>query len=63
MRRGNNVRFSGELGKHNDNNGQPCAGREFEPTSLGVGGAHANEVRCLSCGRELIAYEDRLSAA
>jgi hypothetical protein len=63
MRLDNHVRFPGDLGKHNDPNGQPCAGRDFEPTVVGVGGVYTNEVRCLRCGRELVAYEDRLSAA
>ena len=39
MRLGSDVRFPGDLGKHNDTNGQPCAGRDFEPTVVGVGGS------------------------
>ena len=63
MRLGNDVRFTGDSGKHNDTDGKPCTGRDFEPTVVGVGGVYTNEVRCLRCGRELVAYEDRLSAA
>jgi hypothetical protein len=63
MRLDRNVHFDGDKGKHLDNSGQPCAGRDFEPTVVGVGGVYANEVRCLRCHRELAAYEDALSAA
>jgi hypothetical protein len=63
MRLDRNVRFDGNLGKHDDSSGQPCDGRDFQPTVMGVGGVYTNEVRCLKCGCELAAYEDRLSAA
>jgi hypothetical protein len=63
MRLDRNVHFDGDSGKHNDSSGQPCAGRDFQPTMVGVGGVYTNEVRCLMCGKELRAYEDRLSAA
>jgi hypothetical protein len=62
MRLDRNVRFDGDLGKHNDSSGQLCAGRDFQPTVVGVGGVYTNEVRCLKCSRELAAYEGRLSA-
>ena len=63
MKLDRNYHFDGDLGKHKDNHGQPCNGRDFEPMVVGVGGVYTNEVRCLKCGRELAASEDRLSAA
>ena len=63
MRLDRNVHFDGDLGKHDDSSGKPCAGRDFQPTMVGVGGAYTNQVCCLRCRREIAAYEDRLSAA
>ncbi len=52
--------FSGDEGKHKDGEGNECLGRAFQAEVLGVGGVHANVVRCLTCSCELAASENTI---
>jgi hypothetical protein len=61
MRLGTIVAFPGDAGKHSDRNDNDCSGRTFGVYSVGVSGIYINFVRCISCGRELEAYENGLA--
>jgi hypothetical protein len=55
------VSLQGNAGKHTDLDGQECSGRTFRVNSVGIGGIYTNRVRCLTCLRELTAYENGLA--
>jgi hypothetical protein len=42
MRLERNVRFDGNLGKHEDSGGRQCPGRDFKPEMVGLGGVYTN---------------------
>jgi hypothetical protein len=51
----------GETGKHNDDSGRECGGRNFDvyfsPSASATG---AKQVGCTVCGREFTAWENGL---
>jgi hypothetical protein len=52
--------FTGDRGKHLNQQGQGCPGRAFSARQLGSGASHTNVVQCFTCLRDLPALEDRL---
>jgi hypothetical protein len=57
---GRTYTFSGDKGKHTDDQGQDCPGRSFYAKMVGVGGIYINTVECTTCNKELKAGEDSL---